>query len=184
MSGPPPPQSTVTAGQRGVLERNTRRASSPPQQVSRAKIILAAAAGANDGQVGPRVGVSRETVRLWRDRCGVLEEALVAAEAAGDDEAVRAVVLGVLADEPRPGAPATFTPEPFCQIMALACTPPAGAGRPVDHWTARELADEAMQRGIVARISPATVGRFLGRGRPHAPPEPVLADAGPRRAPR
>jgi hypothetical protein len=61
--------------------------------------------------------------------------------------------------------------------MALACTPPAEAGRPIDRWTPRELADEAARRGIVERISPTTVGRFLGRGRPAAPPQPLLAHA-------
>jgi len=170
----------VTARQRRELERIVRRASSPQQQVSRAEIIVAAATGANNEEVGRRVGVSRETVRRWRDRWGEREEALLAAEAEGDDAAVGAVVRGVLADEPRPGAPARFSPEQFCQIMALACTPPVEVGRPLDHWTARELADEAVQRGIVARISPSTVERFLGRGQPQAASEPVLADAGPR----
>ncbi len=184
MSGPLPRGIIVTARQRQVLEGIVRRASSPQQQVARAKIILVAAAGANNEQVGRRVGVSRETVRLWRDRWGERQEALVAAEVEGGDAAVGAVVRGVLADEPRPGAPARFSPEQFCQIMALACTPPAEAGRPLDHWTARELAAEAVQRGIVARISPSTVERFLGRGSAQAAPEPLLADAGPRRAAR
>lgn len=184
MSGPRPRPISVTARQQGVLERIIRRASSPQQQVARVRLILAAAAGANNQEVGRRVGVSRETVRLWRDRWAAREEALLAAEAEGDDQAVQVVVLGVLADEPRPGAPARFSPEQFCQIMALACRPPAEVGRPLDHWTARELADEAVQRGIVAQISPSTVERFLGRGPAQAPPESVLADAGPRRAPR
>jgi hypothetical protein len=46
----------------------------------------------------------------------------------------------------------------------------------VRHWTPRELAEEAVQRGIVAHISPRSVGRFLTAGRPPAPPEPVLAE--------
>lgn len=180
MSGPSPRRISVTARQRRVLERIRRRGSSPQQQVVRAEIILAAAAGATNEQVGRQVGVSRETVRLWRGRWGAREEVLLAAEAEGDDAALGAVVLGVLADEPRPGAPARFSPEQFCQIMALACIPPVEVGRPLDHWTARELADEAVQRGIVAQISPSTVERFLGRGRPQTASESVLADAGPR----
>src|SRR3712207_7962660 len=39
------------------------------------------------------------------------------------------------------------------------------AGRPVDAWTPRELADEAVKRQIVASISPTSVGRFLKAGR-------------------
>jgi len=37
--------------------------------------------------------------------------------------------------------------------MAVACEPPGDSGRPISHWTPRELADEASKRGIVERIS-------------------------------
>ncbi len=181
MPGPPPRRRVaVTARQRAVLERIIRRASSPQQLVARAKLVLGAAAGENNARAGRGAGVSRETARLWRERWAAAGEALLAAEiegAAGDDRALDAVILGVLADEPRPGAPPTFTPEQLCRIMALACTPPAEAGRPIDRWTPRELADEATRRGIVARISPTTVGRFLKGGRPQAAPQPLLAHA-------
>ena len=45
--------------------------------------------------------------------------------------------------------------------MAVACEPPEKSGRPLTHWTAHELADEVVKRGIVASISPAQVGRYL-----------------------
>jgi putative transposase len=64
--------------------------------------------------------------------------------------------------------------------MALACEDPQATGRPVSHWSPRELADEAVHRGIVARISPRTVGRFLKGGGPQAPSEPLLAQRKPR----
>ena len=187
MAGPRPLPLALTARQRRVLERMVRRETSTQQQVRRAKAILLAE-GANNAPVGRQVGVTRDTARLWRARWGAAAEALLAAEGEGDEAALEAVVLGVLADEPRPGAPATFTPEQLCQIMALACTPPGdagGGGRPISQWTPRELADEAVHQGIVERISARTVGRFLvlGWGRAAAPPEPVLAHAGPRRAP-
>ena len=35
------------------------------------------------------------------------------------------------------------------------------SGRPITHWTAYELADEVVKRGIVVSISPAQVGRSL-----------------------
>jgi hypothetical protein len=57
----------------------------------------------------------------------------------------------------------TFTFEQFMQIMALACEKPEAAERPVSSWTPRELADEAVKRGIVTKISPRTVERFLNR---------------------
>ena len=166
----------MTAPQRRILERIVRRQTSPQQQVRRAKIVLVAADGANNEQTGQRVGVAEDTARTWRARWAAAGEALLAADAEGGEEALERVVLGVLADEPRPGAPATFSPEQICRIVALACTPPADAGRPLDHWTPRELADEAVRQGIVATISATSVGRFLGRGPGAAAPQPLLAD--------
>ncbi len=173
---------TVTARQQRVVEEIVRRETSTQQQARRAKVILAAAAGMNNEQVARHLGVTDDTVRTWRGRWAAAAEALLAAEAeggAGDDRALETVIRGVLADEPRPGAPARFTPEQLCQIMAVACEPPGDSGRPISQWTPRELADEASKRGIVARISARTVGRFLvlGSGRGQAPPQPVLAHA-------
>jgi len=68
-----------------------------------------------------------------------------------------------LADEARSGAPATFTPEQICAIVALACERPDEVedGPPITHCSARELADVAIGKGIVEQISPRTVGRIL-----------------------
>jgi putative transposase len=80
-----------------------------------------------------------------------------------------------LHDAPRPGTPATFTVEQWCQIMALACEPPEDSARPISHWTPRELAAEAIKRGIVETISERHVGRFLKSGRAQTAPQPLLA---------
>ena len=55
--------------------------------------------------------------------------------------------------------------EQITLIVALACELPASSGRPISHWTPRELTQEAVKRGIVEQISPRSVGRFLKRGR-------------------
>ena len=82
----------------------------------------------------------------------------------------------VLADEPRPGTPPTFTPEQVVRIVALACEDPREeSGRPITHWSTAELADEAIKRGIVKSISARSVGRFLGRGGSEAPSDALLA---------
>lgn len=180
MPGPPAQRITVTTRQRRVLEQLVRRPTSPQQAARRARVVLAAVAGANNEEIGRQVGVTEDTARTWRRRWATAAEALLAAEAEGDDGALAAIVVGVLADEPRSGAPATFTAEQVCQLVALACEPPEASGRPIDHWTPRELADEAIKRGMVARISATSVDRFLKGGRPAATSEPVLADAGPR----
>jgi putative transposase len=59
--------------------------------------------------------------------------------------------------------------------MALACEPPEASGRPISHWTPRELADEAIKRGIVETISERQVGRFLKSSRAQTASKPLLA---------
>ena len=65
----------------------------------------------------------------------------------------------------RSGTPATFTAEQIVQRVAVACEDPADSGRPLSHWTPREVADEVRKRGIVETISTRSVGRFLKSGR-------------------
>jgi putative transposase len=62
---------------------------------------------------------------------------------------------------PRCGAPATFTPEAICQIMALACKDPEKLEVPISHWSQSELARQSVALGIVESISHGSVGRFL-----------------------
>src|SRR6266550_2617784 len=75
---------------------------------------------------------------------------------------------------PREGAPAKFTPEQVCQIIALACEKPADSDRPISHWSHRELADEIVRRGIVESISPRHAGRLLKRRRSQTTTDSVL----------
>jgi putative transposase len=138
-----------------------RRTTSPQRLVRRGKIILAAAAGASNTKIVQDLHLDHETVRLWRERWHVAESRLQAIEETGKQKLLSQAIEVLLTDEQRPGAPATFTFEQFMQIMALACETPAALDRPVSNWTPRELADEAVKRGIVKQISPRTVERFL-----------------------
>lgn len=58
-------------------------------------------------------------------------------------------------------APATFSLEQILHLFALACDDPATYGRPISHWTARELSAEMVKQGIVEIISPRHVRRLL-----------------------
>jgi len=170
----------LTARQRAALEGLVRRQRSVQRLVRRARIVLACADGYDNARVSERVGVYREAAREWRGRWMAESERLGRAEMGADgeplgDEALAALIEGVLSDAPRSGTPATFTPEQICSIVALACESPEGSGRPVTHWTTPELAQEAAKRGIVGKISPRSVGRFLGRGGSQAAPGEVLA---------
>ncbi len=173
MPGPQPVPITVSPRQRAILERLLRQPSCPQACARRITIILAAAAGERNDPLAARLGCTPNTIRRWRARWAVAQPDLAVVD---DDEAsLRARIAEVLADAPRPGAPAPCTAEPSVQIITLARTLPAESGRPVDAWTPRELAAEAEKRQIGASISPRSVGRFLKAGRSPAASQPLLA---------
>jgi len=88
-----------------------------------------------------------KTVRYWRGRWRQAPAAQSVSER--------------LADAPRSGAPATYTPEQICAVIAMTCEKPSESERPISHWSQREIADEAIRRGLVSNISQRSVGRFL-----------------------
>ena len=185
MRGPKPPAVTLSPRLGTVVDRLARRQTSPQRLVRRLHVVRAAAAGLNNEQIARQVGLDRSTVRTWRERWLVAAPRLEAATAAGDDERLLAqLVADALDDAPRSGAPATFTAEQVVRIVALACEPPPESDRPTSHWTPRELAAEAITRGIVPTISSRSVERFLGSGRAQAPSEPLLAERQAGRAGR
>ena len=103
--------------------------------------------------------------RRWRTRWSQHRDRLAEAEREGaTDKDLAKLLLALLSDEPRPGTPPTFTAEQLTLIIAVACEPPEACGRPVTHWTPRELADEVIKRGIVETISPRHVDRLLKGG--------------------
>ncbi len=155
MRGPQPPAVTLSEAERRDLEELVRQHRAPQQLAVRARIILAAGAGQNNSQIARRAGVDVATVRLWRTRW-VAPSVVPATELS---------VAERLEDAPRPGGPCRITAEQVCRIVALACEAPAAAGRPISQWTGREVADEAVRRGIVAAISPRHAARLLQRGR-------------------
>jgi putative transposase len=175
-----PPQAVplaVSPAQLALLQRLARRQTADQRLVRRASILLALAADPCVEAAARRLGLTRLTVRHWRDRWLQAAPQLRQAEQEqAPAPALLALIEQVLADAPRSGAPATFSPEQIVQLVAVACEPPEQSGRPIDHWTARELADEVKKRGLVPDISPRTAGRFLKRGRPATAPQPLLAE--------
>ena len=147
--------------QQELLQHLVHRTKSEQRLVKRGHIILEAAQGTSNTKIAHQWQVDYETVRRWRDRWHAAESRLQVIEAAGQPKLLSQAIKVLLTDEQRPGAPATFTFEQFMQIMALACEKPEAVERPVSSWTPRELADEAIKRGIVTKISPRTVERFL-----------------------
>lgn len=153
----------MTETQRAALGQITRRDKSPQALVTRARLILLAAEGARNQHIADELGLHVQTVSYWRGRWLEAAEGLARAET--DEKLFSKLLHQALSDRQRSGAPITFTAEQVCQIVALSCEPPEDSGRPVTHWTPKELAQETIKRGIVAKISPRSVGRFLKRSR-------------------
>lgn len=137
----------LRAEERGELDRLIRGHSTPQQLALRARMIVLAADGVGVCETARRLGVWRKGVSSWRARW--------LAGGAGETATDR------LQDAPRSGAPATITPEQICAIVALACERPEDVEVPLSHWSASDLAREAVRRGIIETISPRSVGRFL-----------------------
>ena len=155
MRGPQPPTIDLADAERQELEHLVRRHTTPQQLALRARIVLAAADGANTCQIARQLDVSLDRVRRWRERWLVLQPASL------DD----LPLADRLTDAPRPGAPVHITAEQVAKIVALACEPPVDSQRPISQWTSREIADEIKNRGIVAQISGRHAARLLKRGR-------------------
>lgn len=150
------PNFCVSLGEkdRETLQQITRKRTEKQSIVLRANIILMADKGRKYQDIAQELGVHNNTVTVWTTRW---------------QELANKSVQERLQDLPRAGAPDTFTPEQLCQIIAMACENPQDYGRPITHWTHRELADEAIKQGIVENISANYLGRLLKKNdlQPH-----------------
>src|ERR1700681_94003 len=97
----------VRSKQRKELEQLVRTRSTPQQLAMRARVILHAADDVGVRESGRELNVWPKTVRYWRKRWRQA--------AKGQSIPER------LADAPRSGAPATFTPEQICAVVAMTC---------------------------------------------------------------
>jgi len=167
MSGPKPIPLELSDTEQRALQQLVRRHHVRQQIALRGRIILAAAEGQSNAEIARTMHTTLDTVRLWRKRWVDLQPISL------DDLTVEER----LEDLPRPGAPARISPEQVCRITALACEKPEDADRPITHWTAREVADEILRRGIVSTISPRHAARLFKRCRPQAAFGALLVNA-------
>ena len=113
--------------------------------------------GQNHREISRSLEINRQMARLWRNRWW-------------ESEGKELSILQRLQDRERVGAPAKFSMEQVTELFAMACCSPSDYGRPISHWTARELAEEIMKQGIIESISVRHLGRLLEEAeiKPHA----------------
>ena len=109
---------TLSEVERSTLERLVRRRKVSRGDALRAEIVLCAAEGMNNCEIADAVGVTRQTVRTWRDRFAQHR-------------------LDGLDDEPRCGAPRKIGDDRIEAIVVKTLeTKPADA----THWSTRGMA--------------------------------------------
>lgn len=115
------------------LRSRARSKSLSAREVERARIVLLAAEGLPAATIAERVGCSRPTVIMWRQR-------------------YQEVGLAGLSDAERPGAPRTIPQRLRDEILIKTLTgPPRRLG--VTHWSSRLLATElGVSHMTVARV--------------------------------
>ena len=108
------------------------------------QVLLLADEGRADEQIAVTTGAGRSTVERHRTRFA--REGLEAS----------------LADRPRSGAPAKLDGKQEAMIVALACSDaPEGQAR----WTAKLLADRAVELEVIESVSESTARRALKKTR-------------------
>ena len=125
MRGPKPPRIELTDAERQALEELVRRHRTAQQIALRARIVLTAAEGYNNAQIARQLGVSIDTVRLWRERWLILQPASL------ED----LPVVDRFSDVPRPGKPPTDHGRaslPDCRTSLRSTGAVRAAHQPVD----------------------------------------------------
>ncbi len=149
------------------MDRRWKNAHDTHQRV---KIILLAAERKSNAEIAKLAPAAPRTVAKWRHRWYAAEGRLLAAEQGeGGEKDLPVVVDEVLGDARRKGTPATFTEEQLVSIVGISLENPGDSGNPCTHWTAKEVATEAIARKVVDAISERTVQRLFAEAdlKPH-----------------
>ena len=122
----------LSLGERAMLDMWARGKRFPVRLVQRAQIILMAASGALNQDIAAKLGTTRPTIQLWRDRFLALR------------------LNGLEKDAPRPGRLPKITAEKIAAVVeATLHTKPVNA----THWSTRTMAaSQGISEKTVRRI--------------------------------
>jgi transposase len=128
---------TLADEEREQLEHLLHSGTHATRKVTRARILLKAAEGAEDSAIAAALSIGRATVERTRQR--FVEEG-----------------LGALEERPRPGTQPKLDAQAQARLIAEACsTAPEGRKR----WTLHLLADRVVTLGLAASDSYESVRR-------------------------
>ena len=135
---------TVLPDQREVLEQLVRTHSTPQQLAMRARLILHAADAMGVRASARELGVWPKTVRYWRKRWRTADD--------------KRSVVERLADAPRSGSPATFTPTDMrvCDDVQK----PSESERPISTGDSARLPTKPCDAGLSQASRSAQSGVF------------------------
>ena len=135
----------LSAAERDVLERRVRARTSSQQAAVRARVVLQAAAGISNTEIGATMGIARHTAQHWRDR-------------------FLAERLDGLVDRPHHPPPRRYDATIQAKIVTLACQKPSDLGwQGQTHWSIVDLATyigEHPELGLGAPTK-STIGKIL-----------------------
>lgn len=129
----------LTEPERATLQQLLRRGKHSARKLSRARILLKAAAGLLDAEIAQALGTCVPTVERTRKRFA-------------------AVRLGALDESPRPGRKRLLDAKGEARLIAEACSKAPG-GR--ERWTLQLLADRVVELQLAESCSDDTVQRLL-----------------------
>ena len=130
---------TLDDEEREQLEHLLHSGTHATRKVTRARILLKAAEGAEDSAIAAALSIGRATVERTRQR--FVEEG-----------------LGALEERPRPGTQPKLDAQAQARLIAEACsTAPEGRKR----WPLHLLADRVVTLGLAAAYSYESVRRVL-----------------------
>lgn len=126
-----------------ILKSYLRKTKIEYRSVLRSKIILLASENKYRNQeIANKLECTRQIVYKWKKR-------------------FRHLRMKGLEDNPRSGRPIIFTAKQRTKIMALATKKPEDKGLHFTDWSTRELANYAIENGIVSSIHWTTIGDWL-----------------------
>ena len=151
----------LSASEQELLEKIHRKHFTPEFMKERIQIVLAAAQGLKNRAITAQYGFEVHRVGKWRKRWATAHKDWNASDPELRSPMNASLVLLWLSDAPRSGRPPRILSDQRTQIVSLSLETPEQNGFPDTHWSGERLAQAAVLRNIVDRISRCTVSRIL-----------------------